>query len=221
MSNSLSLAEIEALARDTLRQAGVPETSATAMAQDIALAEADGDPAQGMASLLRDLQLIRYGRVHPAAEPQITRPAPAVLRVDAQHGLAGAALRAALPDVLQMARSNGVSVLHLINASPVVNGRHILSALRGAGVLAGLWSDTGLSRVTHADAPLFAPADITPQPADDDPTGGAISHQAWLVAMDPKAIGLDIGAQTSDMGTQRGPERIALPTDLLAEIINA
>ena len=83
MAELYDLSDLEMLAKDCLTRAGVADGDARIIARDIALAEASGDRDSGFEALLRDIRLLRYGRVHLDAAARISMPAGAVLQVDA------------------------------------------------------------------------------------------------------------------------------------------
>ena len=86
MTQLLSLPDVRALACDCLMRAGVPDHVARAVAAEIAAAEAVGERCNGMEALLRDIRLLRYGRIHAAARSEMLRVRPGLMRIDAGHG---------------------------------------------------------------------------------------------------------------------------------------
>ncbi|NKX45469.1 Ldh family oxidoreductase [Roseicyclus persicicus] len=211
MTELLSLPDLHALARDCLTRAGVPDRVAEAVAAETAAAEAAGARRHGMEALLRDIRLLRYGRIDAAAAPAITRPRPGLLEVDARHGFAAAALATALDEFAGMARDAGVAMLRLERASdPGVLGS-ALAALAAHGLAArrlDLAAPGALAcAVRQAPAETGAP--------DDDPLGPPVAHGATLLALPPWEGAAAVAKAPPPVA------RIALPADLIARIVTA
>ncbi|MEH3023574.1 MAG: Ldh family oxidoreductase [Pseudomonas oryzihabitans] len=86
--HSLTQPEAESLARACcLRQGASPAVADSLTAATLA-AERWGLPTLGFAHLPDYLDGFRQGRIDPAAEPVITRPAPALVQSDARRGIA-------------------------------------------------------------------------------------------------------------------------------------
>ena len=128
MNDVYNQSDLEMLACDCLIRAGVSEVTAQIVARNVALSAAAGDNEHGIEALLRDIRLLRYGRLYGDAEVVISRPAPAVIKIDAGHGFGAAALVKGLPDLIEAAKSQGVAVLHLSRSSD-------------AGMMAGAMAD--------------------------------------------------------------------------------
>lgn len=107
----LSLAAIEALARDALAARGALPHQAGPVAAAIARSEADGLPSVGLGYLPTYLAHLRTRRVDGAAVPGVTQPRPGAVLVDAAHGFAHPAFDAGLPALVEAARSCGVAAM--------------------------------------------------------------------------------------------------------------
>lgn len=237
MTETLSLEEFEALARDCLTRAGVAPEAARAVARDVALAEAMGERSCGLDALLRDLRLLRYGRLAPDVIPHVMQTAPAVLHIDARHGFAAAAVDAGRQAFAEMAQVNGVALMRLENASPPGLLAGATETLASEGLLV-LWvDDAGTARVASPSAPCPMPVAGMPTSAlltllgvaeddsparDDSPVGAPVQSRAWLAAADAERTGahhlLTRGpAIAADHET--GP--LTFPSELLAQLITA
>ncbi|MBF9043143.1 hypothetical protein HKCCE4037_07385 [Rhodobacterales bacterium HKCCE4037] len=233
MNELYDLADLEMLARDCLTRAGIATAEARIVARDVALSEAVGRSECGFEALLRDIRLIRYGRLHADAVPQITEPAGVVLHIDAGHGFAAPAIARALPRLIEMARTEGMALIHLTRASD-------------PGAMAGAMTDlatsglAGLSLRSHGQAFAVRPSSqrITPfesrpdsvltsllalaPPSQDSPLDGPVNVTGWLGALDPDVTGVeDIlrSLPTDDLPPMR--RGISVAPELLAQIVNA
>jgi (2R)-3-sulfolactate dehydrogenase (NADP+) len=233
MADLYYLSDLETLARDCLARAGVGQEDAGMIARDVALSQAAGHPETGLEALLRDIRLVRYGRIHLDAEPQITTPASAVLHVDAAHGFAAPAVARAMPKLIDMARGAGIAVLELDRASDPGAMAGAMTDLAEAG-LAGMSASAGeaafmvrpsargIVRVDRkSDSQLTALLAMAP-PAADSPLDGPVSERGWIAALNPAVLAVE--AMLSALPTaDEGPSRasIVVAPDLLAQIVTA
>lgn len=137
MNEYLSLADIEALARDVLIRAGTTAANAAIVARSIRQAERDGLREGGLAALPDAVEHLRCGRVNGRAEPRLTRIGAAALSVDADGGFACPTVAAGLDDLAQAARDNGIAILSIHGAYPMAHPAHFAEACALAG-LAGI-----------------------------------------------------------------------------------
>jgi (2R)-3-sulfolactate dehydrogenase (NADP+) len=112
----LSLDQIRTLAARALEGHGASPRQAEALATGIAAAERDGLTSHGLIYLPTYCEHLTCSKVIGAAEPELTRQAPANLVVDAKSGFAHAAIDAGLPALIQTARSQGVASLAIRNS---------------------------------------------------------------------------------------------------------
>lgn len=112
----LTQARIETLARAALMRHGASEGQAGALAAGIASAERDGLKSHGLMYLPTYCEHLTCGKVLGQAEPILTRPAPAVVAVDAANGFAHAAIALGMPALIEAARSQGVAALAIRNS---------------------------------------------------------------------------------------------------------
>src|SRR5262245_8923463 len=112
----LTLDQIGTLAADALRRHGASEKQASALAAGIAAAERDGLKSHGLIYLATYCEHLTCGKVIGSVEPELSRPAPASLVVDAHCGFAHAAIELGLPALVETARTLGVASLAIHNS---------------------------------------------------------------------------------------------------------
>ncbi|WP_424974606.1 Ldh family oxidoreductase [Dinoroseobacter sp. S124A] len=115
-TETLTLAQIEALAFDALVAAGTSETNARPLAIATAATEADGVASHGLAYIPIYCEHVLCGKVDGQATPQLSTPRPSVVRVDAATGFAHGAIDIGFETLIPLARAQGVAVLTLHNS---------------------------------------------------------------------------------------------------------
>jgi (2R)-3-sulfolactate dehydrogenase (NADP+) len=133
--------EAEALALSALVRGGMLEDLAAAAAQALVQADQDGLPSHGLARLPFYLAQMRSGKVVAAARPQVTRDG-AVIRVDAGHGLAFAAIRAGVEAAQPVARELGLAAVAISRSHHFGVAGQAVEPLARAGFLALAFSNT-------------------------------------------------------------------------------
>lgn len=233
MKETFDLSDLQMLARDCLTRAGVSGAVAQIVARDVALSEAGGRAEAGFSSLLRDIRLVRYGRLFPDAEVSLDTLAPAVIRVDAGHGFAAAAVAKALPLLVDTARAQGMAMLHLIHASDPGPLTGAMAEIAASGLAAVLVRPQGnafairpmerqVSALDHgAQSMLAALMNDAPMVADS-PLEGPVMETAWLTALDPGVTAAEeLLTHLPDLSGTPMPGTVALAPELLAQIVNA
>lgn len=228
MTETLSLSDIEALAFDCLTRTAVPPDRARLVARDVATAEGIGDRGDGLTGLLRDLRLLRYGRLHADAAPRITATRPGILRLDAAHGFAAAALADATDRISTLTRTQGIAHVAVVQASAPGSMTCALTGLAAAGLATLAVPDIGPMR-------LMRPGDALPRPfptvargapdgiGDPSPVGGPVDHRMYLTVIDTE-IGLGDVFAARLWNTAPGvdpQDLVSVPGDLLAALIGA
>ncbi len=112
----LSLGEIDALARLALHRAGASAEAASSLAAAIAAAEAEGLASHGLAYLPTYCSHLRCGKVKGAAVPQLARPKPSLVVVDACTGFAHPAIEAGFAELVPLAFAQGIAALAIRNS---------------------------------------------------------------------------------------------------------
>lgn len=109
----MSLDEVEALALAKLRAAGSVAMQAGPVARSIRLAERDGVRSHGLMYLPVYVEHLTCGKVDGGAVPQVARPRPGAVVVDAGHGFAHPAIDLGLPALTAAAREQGIAAMTL------------------------------------------------------------------------------------------------------------
>ncbi|WP_308725599.1 Ldh family oxidoreductase [Metapseudomonas otitidis] len=112
---NLSLDQVHALALRALTVNGMGEDHARAIADTITRGQRDECHSHGLYRVLVCVHSLRSGKVDPQAQPRMSRPAPAIVRVDAQRGYSLLALQTGLPLLVEQARELGVAALVIRN----------------------------------------------------------------------------------------------------------
>ncbi|WP_322963793.1 Ldh family oxidoreductase [Sphingomonas fuzhouensis] len=148
----MTLDELRSLARAKLLGAGLAAPHAEAVAETMVSGERDGCTSHGIYRLLVAVASINKGVVVPDAEPVLSHPARALVRVDGGGGFAQLAFQTGKAALIEKACANGIAALALNN---VVH-------------FAALWPEVE----ELAEAGLVALA-FTPSHAWVAPSGGA------------------------------------------------
>ncbi len=111
----LSLDEVWSLGATALLAHGCDEANAAAVATTMTFAERDLAASHGLFRLPGYVAALDSGKVDGTAQPRISHPAPAVVRVDAQRGFAPLGLERGRPHLVDTARSQGVAVMALVH----------------------------------------------------------------------------------------------------------
>jgi len=144
----IETARIEALCKDALMRHGAEAWIAASVADAIREAEATGNRICGLYYLESYCQQLQTGRVKGAAEPEVTRPRPGSVRVDARFGFAQAAFQRALPEAIKAAQQNGTASLAVCHAHTCTSLGYFTGQIARAGLI-GL----GLTNATPIVAP--------------------------------------------------------------------
>jgi (2R)-3-sulfolactate dehydrogenase (NADP+) len=142
----LSVGAIEDLAFTALSRSGAQDAAARSVARAVAAAEADGISTHGLAYVPIYCEHLQCGKVNGAAEPVASRPAPAILFVDAGTGFAHPAIDLGFEELVPLARENGIASLAIRNSYNCGVLGHHTETLAAAGLL-------GLG-FTHAPASI-------------------------------------------------------------------
>lgn len=233
MEDMFDLSDLEMLARDCLTRAGVGAATAQIVARDVALSEAAGDTESGFNALLRDIRLIRYGRLFPDAKVTLTSPAPSVVGVDAGHGFAAAAVAHALPAVIEAAQVQGMAMVHLTRASDPGAMAGALAEIAASGLAAVCVRTHGkafairsmgrqvIALDTGAQSMLATLLAVAP-PATDSPLGDAVAESSWLTVLDPNVTAAEeLLAHLPERDAVPAAHGIVVAPELLAQIVNA
>jgi (2R)-3-sulfolactate dehydrogenase (NADP+) len=112
----LTLQQATALCEQAARTAGASPQTALSLARSVVAAEADGQASVGLSHFIDYLEALETGRIDGSAEPEITRPAPAIILSDAHGGAAHPGFDAAFEDIVEAAESFGLALFTQRNA---------------------------------------------------------------------------------------------------------
>ena len=113
---SLTLAEIERVAKQALLANGCDENNAAAIADTVTRAERDGSTSHGLFRLPGYIKSMQSGKVDGKASPVIDNKLAAVVTVDGQGGYAPYSLQCALPVLAEATKKTGIAVMRLHNS---------------------------------------------------------------------------------------------------------
>ena len=130
------------LARDVLLAAKTSPENATIVAEALVAAELDGIGSHGLARLLAYADQAEAGKVDGFAVPEVTRPATAVVRVDAKDGFAFPAIRAGLRVVEERLGENGIVALPIAHSHHCGVAGHHVEHLARRGHVAMMFSNS-------------------------------------------------------------------------------
>ena len=108
--------EIQDLAFRALVAAGTSEANALPLARATAATEADGIASHGLAYIPTYCEHVRCGKVDGQARPELTRPAPSAVAVDAATGFAHPAIDLGFEVLVPLAREQGIAALAVRNS---------------------------------------------------------------------------------------------------------
>lgn len=115
-TRTLTLDQIEDLAFRALVVAGTSEANARPLAAATAATEADGVASHGLAYIPIYCEHVQCGKVDGAAQPQLSRPRPGVVNVDAATGFAHTAIDMGFEALIPAAREQGIAALSIRNS---------------------------------------------------------------------------------------------------------
>jgi (2R)-3-sulfolactate dehydrogenase (NADP+) len=112
----MTLAEIEELSFRALVAAGTSPENARPLAVATAATEADGVASHGLAYIPIYAEHVQCGKVDGSAVPQLAKPRPGVITVDAATGFAHSAIDIGFDQLIPLAREQGVAALSITNS---------------------------------------------------------------------------------------------------------
>jgi (2R)-3-sulfolactate dehydrogenase (NADP+) len=134
-THTLTLDEVEALALRCLTASGASALQAAPVARSIRDAEAEGLRVVGLAYLPWYCGHLQIGKIAGQAVPQVTRPRPGMVRVDAADGFAHPAFDAGEAALVQAAQGNGIALMGISNAYACGALGHFTARLARQGLI--------------------------------------------------------------------------------------
>lgn len=158
---TLSLAEAHALAAGAFRRCAAAPAAADSTARALVAAEADGLKGHGLSRVPGYAAQLRSGKVVGDARVAVSRPRPGLLAIDAGNGFAYPALDAALAELPDLARRQGIAAAGIRRSHHCGAAGLPVEALAEAGCVAILFANTpaamapwGGSRAVFGTNPL-------------------------------------------------------------------
>lgn len=139
----LSLAEAETLIMEALQRNRVSADNARSVAVALVAAEAAGQGGHGLRRVPAYAGQAKVGKTDGFAIPQLSRPFPAVLRIDAGNGYAYPALDLAVAELPAIAREQGIALA-------AISRSHHAGVM---GLTVERFADQGLAALMVANAP--------------------------------------------------------------------
>jgi (2R)-3-sulfolactate dehydrogenase (NADP+) len=113
---TLGFGEAQNLAEGALTAAGADAAMAASLARATMAAERRGKPAVGFAHLVDYLDSLVAGRINGKAAPKRNDPAPALISMDADGGIAQFCFDLAIDDLCRKAENFGITLLSVSNS---------------------------------------------------------------------------------------------------------
>lgn len=158
---TLSLAKAHALAAGAFRRCAAAPDAADSTARALVAAEADGLKGHGLSRVPGYAAQLRTGKVVGDARVAVSRPRPGLLAIDAGNGFAYPALEAALAELPDLARRQGIAAAGIRRSHHCGAAGLPVEALAEAGCVAILFANTpaamapwGGSRAVFGTNPL-------------------------------------------------------------------
>lgn len=170
----VSLDEIEATAKAALVRHGAQDWIAGEVAAAVREAEGLGNRICGLYYLESYCRQLQTGRVKGDAVPEVRRPRPGVVEVDAKFGFAQAAFSRALPEAVRAAREMGTISLAVCHAHTCTSLGYFTAQIARAGFIV-----LGMTNAT----PVVAPPGGKHRVIGTNPISFAVPDGAGGVAM--------------------------------------
>lgn len=115
-AEAMTLDAARRLAEHCLQNNGCDMANASAVAEVMLRAEADGCASHGLFRLPGYVAALRSGKVDGAAVPSIDHLMPAILRIDAANGFAPRAVAKGRPALIEAAKIHGLAAASVVRA---------------------------------------------------------------------------------------------------------
>lgn len=132
---TMTAAAAEALLEEALIRVGFAPAPAKALARQSVMSDEMGQPHLGVGHVFDYIEGLKGGRIDGHAVPQVSRPAPTILAVDAGGGLPQTGFDMVLDDFVATARKYGTAVFLSKNAFTCGALGTFVLALADAGLL--------------------------------------------------------------------------------------
>mgnify|MGYP001628222975 CR=1 FL=1 len=132
---TVSLAEIESVAKQAMVAHGAADWIAAEVAKAVRKAEATGNLICGLYYLESYCTQLRSGRVNGIVEPQVSKPKPALVKVDAGLGFAQPAFARGLPVAIETAQDMGTASLAICHSHTCTSLGYFTEQIAQAGLI--------------------------------------------------------------------------------------
>jgi (2R)-3-sulfolactate dehydrogenase (NADP+) len=139
---TLTLAEAQNLAVETLVHCKTGAGNAESVARALVAAEADGLKGHGLSRLPSYAAQAKIGKVNGTATPILTQPRPGLAAIDAAHGFAYPALDLALATLPDITRANGIAAAGIRRSHHCGAAGHPVEKLAAEGLVALMFANT-------------------------------------------------------------------------------
>ena len=113
---SFTLDEIFELAKKTLLANGCDYETASILSDLIMKSERDGSLSHGLFRLPAYVSGLKSGKINGKARPEVKKISPSVIKVLGNNCLAAVVLNKSIPELVKVAKENGVAVLAITNS---------------------------------------------------------------------------------------------------------
>lgn len=168
---ALSIAQAQALCEAAAIRLGASDMVARSIATAAVRAEAEGQPAVGLAHYLDYLSALQAGRIDGQAVPDITRPAGAIILCDARGGAAHPGFDISFDDLVATARTFGLCMFVQNNAFTCGALGHFAERLAAEGMVGiaatngpALLAGAGSTKPVYCTNPLAFAAPVAGAP---------------------------------------------------------
>ena len=208
---TLSLDQIRNLALTTLKANGCNDENANAVAETVTTAERDGSSSHGLFRLPGYVASLKSGKVNGTAAPKVSRPKPAVVRVDNDNGFAPLGIIAGRNELIEAARSQGIAFMALVKSHHFAALWHEVEPLCDAGLCAfACTAHTASVAPAGGNKKLFStnpvafgwPRKDQPPVVFDMATGAMARGEIMLAARDGHEVPLGAGLDANGNPTQ-------------------
>ncbi|MFN0159594.1 MAG: Ldh family oxidoreductase [Burkholderiales bacterium] len=132
---TLTLDELEALARRALLRSGANESMAAATARALVAADAQGLASHGVSRVPQYAGFLKNGRADGGAAPRIARERGGAVLIDAMDGLAFPACDLAVAEAIRRATAHGVAFAGVTNSHHFGVAAQHLATVGAAGLV--------------------------------------------------------------------------------------
>lgn len=139
---TLSMPAGRRLIAQALTRNKTSEENAAIVAEALVAAEADGLKGHGFSRVASYAAQAKIGKVDGFAQPEIARVTPALIRIDAAHGFAFPALKAAIAELAEAAPKMGIAAVAIARSHHCGAAGHPVEALAERGLVALLFANT-------------------------------------------------------------------------------